>query len=61
VKAYREARDGAAVEAALSGVRDAAAGDDNVMDSVFAAVDAKCTLGEVGQAFREGIGHALPV
>jgi methylmalonyl-CoA mutase N-terminal domain/subunit len=32
-----------------------------VMDSVFAAVDAKCTLGEVGHAFREGIGHALPV
>jgi methylmalonyl-CoA mutase N-terminal domain/subunit len=61
VKAYREGRDAAAVEAALSGVRDAAAGDDNVMDSVFAAVDAKCTLGEVGQAFREGIGHALPV
>ncbi|MEJ2121026.1 MAG: methylmalonyl-CoA mutase family protein [Alphaproteobacteria bacterium] len=61
VKAYRAARDGAAVEAALSGVREAAAGEDNVMDSVFAAVDAKCTLGEVGQAFREGIGHALPV
>jgi methylmalonyl-CoA mutase N-terminal domain/subunit len=61
VKAYREARDGAAVEAALSGVREAAAGEDNVMASVFAAVDAKCTLGEVGQAFREGIGHALPV
>jgi methylmalonyl-CoA mutase N-terminal domain/subunit len=61
VKAYRAARDGAAAEAALSGVREAAAGEANVMASVFAAVDAKCTLGEVGQAFREGIGHALPV
>lgn len=61
VKAYRAARDGDAAAAALNGVREAAAGAANVMDSVFAAVDAKCTLGEVGQAFREGIGHALPV
>jgi methylmalonyl-CoA mutase N-terminal domain/subunit len=61
VKAYREARDTAAVQAALDDVRAAAAGEANVMPSVFAAVDARCTLGEVGQAFREGIGHALPV
>jgi hypothetical protein len=31
------------------------------MESVLAAVDARCTLGEVGEAFREGIGHQLPV
>jgi methylmalonyl-CoA mutase, N-terminal domain len=61
VKAYREARNTAVVEGALNQVREAAAGEANVMESVFAAVDAKCTLGEVGQAFREGIGHALPV
>ena len=61
VKAYREARDQAAVSVALDGVRDAAAGEANVMPHVLAAVDAKCTLGEVGAAFRDGIGHELPI
>jgi len=61
VKAYRKARNAKAAEAALTSVRNAAGSDANVMDSVLAAVDAKCTLGEVGQAFREGIGHTLPV
>jgi methylmalonyl-CoA mutase N-terminal domain/subunit len=59
IKAYRAARDQAAAAAALDQVRQAAAGTDNVMDSVFSAVDAHCTLGEVGEAFRDGIGHHL--
>jgi methylmalonyl-CoA mutase N-terminal domain/subunit len=61
VKSYRAGRDGGAVAAALDVVRQAAAGEANVMESVLAAVDARCTLGEVGEAFREGIGHQLPV
>jgi methylmalonyl-CoA mutase N-terminal domain/subunit len=60
VRAYRAARDGAAVAGALDAVAAAAAGSANVMSSVFDAVRAKCTLGEVGEAFRKGIGHALP-
>jgi len=59
LRAYRKKRDAKAVDAALRGVSKAAAGDDNVMPSVFAAVDAKCTLGEVGEAFRQGIGYEL--
>ncbi len=61
IRDYRANRDQAAVEAALDGVRQAAASDANVMPSVFAAVDARCTLGEVGEAFRQAIGHELPL
>ena len=61
IRAYRERRDAKSVEAALGDIRDAAAGQDNVMPSVLAAVDAECTLGEVGEAFRQGIGHQLPI
>lgn len=61
VKAYRADRDAAAVASALDGVRAAAASDANVMPAVLAAVDAKCTLGEVGEAFREAIGYRLPL
>ncbi len=61
VRAYRNDRDRNAATAALDRVSAAAAGNDNVMTSVFDAVDAKCTLGEVGEAFRDGIGHTLPV
>jgi methylmalonyl-CoA mutase N-terminal domain/subunit len=61
IRGYREARDARAVGRALDAVAAAAGGDANVMPSVFDAVRAKCTLGEVGEAFRTGIGHALPV
>ncbi len=59
LRAYRKNRNSKAVEGALGDVSKAAAGDDNVMPSVFAAVDVKCTLGEVGEAFRRGIGYEL--
>jgi methylmalonyl-CoA mutase N-terminal domain/subunit len=61
IRDYRKARDGNAVGRALDGVAAAAGTSANVMPSVFDAVRAKCTLGEIGEAFRKGIGHALPV
>ena len=61
IRDYRKARDGNAVGRALDAVAAAAGGNANVMPSVFEAVRAKCTLGEIGEAFRKGIGHALPV
>jgi methylmalonyl-CoA mutase N-terminal domain/subunit len=32
----------------------------NVMPAILNAVDAKVTIGEIGEAFREAIGFRLP-
>jgi methylmalonyl-CoA mutase N-terminal domain/subunit len=61
IRDYRKARDANAVGRALDAVAVAAGSSSNVIPSVFDAVRAKCTLGEIGEAFRKGIGHALPV
>jgi methylmalonyl-CoA mutase N-terminal domain/subunit len=61
IRDYRKARDARAVGGALDAVAAAARAGANVMPSVFAAVRAKCTLGEIGEAFRKGIGHSLSV
>ena len=60
IRAYRAGRDDKAIERTLSAVRAAAGGESNVMPSVIAAAEAGATIGEVGEAFREAIGHALP-
>ena len=61
IRDYRKARDNTAVGRALDAVAAAAGTATNVMPSVFDAVRAKATLGEIGEAFRKGIGHVLPV
>jgi methylmalonyl-CoA mutase N-terminal domain/subunit len=59
IRAYRAARDQKAVEQALERLRRETASGANVMPAVFNAVDAKVTMGEIGEAFREAIGHRL--
>ena len=54
--AVKEQRDDAVVEAALARVRDAAAGDSNVMPPIIDAVEAYATVGEVVGALRSVFG-----
>jgi len=61
IRDYRAARDADAVARTLDAVAAAAGSNANVMPSVFDAVRAKATLGEIGEAFRSGIGHTLPI
>ena len=49
-------RDGKAVERALGGLKDAAAGEENVMPATVECVRAYATLGEVCGALREVFG-----
>jgi len=53
----RGRRDGDAVERALVEVRNAAAGDDNLMPPILAAVHAYATIGEICGAMREVFGE----
>jgi (2R)-ethylmalonyl-CoA mutase len=55
--AWREARDGAAVEAALAALRMAAASGENVMPASIAAAKAGVTTGEWGRAMRAVFGE----
>ncbi len=59
IRAYRAARDAKAVGRALDRLREDAASGVNIMPAVFAAIDAKATLGEVGETFRQAIGHTI--
>ncbi|MEY4388996.1 MAG: hypothetical protein RLZZ432_715 [Chloroflexota bacterium] len=52
VRAHREARDAAAVVAALVAVRDAAAGTANLMPPILGAVRVGATVGEISGALR---------
>jgi methylmalonyl-CoA mutase N-terminal domain/subunit len=54
-KLWRE-RDGDAVDAALTRVKEAAAGKENVMPSIMAAVTAYATVGEIMGALRDEFG-----
>jgi len=58
--ALRAGRDGVAVEQALEALRKAAAGTDNVMDPMKAALAARATVGEVCHALREIWGTYVP-
>ncbi len=55
--AWREGRDGAAVEAALEGLRAAAAAGENVMPASIAAAKAGVTTGEWGRVMRGVFGE----
>jgi len=52
----RRTRDAGAVAAALTDVRRAASGDANVMPPILAAVEARATVGEIADVFREVFG-----
>ena len=58
--AIKADRDEAAVEDALDGVADAAAGDDNVLPPVIKAVKAYATVQEICDVFREEFGEYQP-
>ena len=52
----REERDDEAVKDALSGLQDAAEGEENVMPYILSAVKAEATTGEICDVLREGFG-----
>ncbi len=57
LNAWREARDGAAVEAALMALRKAARNGDNIMPPSIACAKAGATTGEWGEAMRGEFGE----
>jgi ethylmalonyl-CoA mutase len=57
VERWRAERDQAAVDAALATLREAAAGDANIMESTLAAARAGATTGEWSGALREAFGE----
>ncbi|HEU5050530.1 MAG TPA: methylmalonyl-CoA mutase family protein [Gemmatimonadales bacterium] len=61
LRAARERRDGAAVDAALAALAAAAAGSDPLMPSILAAVRARATLGEISDTLRRVWGTYRPV
>jgi methylmalonyl-CoA mutase, N-terminal domain len=63
VQAVRARRDTALVEAALADLKQAAAGDRNLMDPIVAAAKAYTTMGEMCEALREvwGVWRETPV
>jgi methylmalonyl-CoA mutase N-terminal domain/subunit len=58
VASVRAARDAAAWRASLDAIRDAAAGDDNLVPFVIAAVRTGATVGEISDTLREVFGEA---
>lgn len=58
--ALRAGRDGAAVAAGLAGLKEAAAGEDNVLHPMKEALRARATVGEVCGALREIWGSHVP-
>ena len=57
LKAWREARDDLAVEAAIAGLKNAAEGNANIMDASVEAAKAGVTTGEWGAALRAVYGE----
>jgi methylmalonyl-CoA mutase N-terminal domain/subunit len=57
LKAFKERRDQAAVEAKLEGIREVARGDGNLLHPVRAALAADASLGEVCNAMRDVFGE----
>jgi methylmalonyl-CoA mutase N-terminal domain/subunit len=56
VEAVRAGRDGAAVESALGGLRDAAAADRNLMDPLLVCARAHCSEGEIVESLQAVFG-----
>ena len=56
----RAARDGAAVEGALNGLRDAARGQGNLMEAILPAVERYATIGEVCATLETEFGRFQP-
>ncbi|HEX9578452.1 MAG TPA: methylmalonyl-CoA mutase family protein [Myxococcales bacterium] len=57
LRAFRRSRDNAAAERAISEVRAAAKGSENLLPRIVAAVKARTTLGEIANAMREVFGE----
>jgi len=57
VKAFRRQRDGSAATKALSGLKAAAEGKENLVPRIVEAVKARATLGEIANALREVFGE----
>jgi methylmalonyl-CoA mutase N-terminal domain/subunit len=53
----RQRRDARRVKAALDDIRDAARGQDNLLERFVAAAHADCTLGEIADCLREAYGE----
>jgi methylmalonyl-CoA mutase N-terminal domain/subunit len=60
LETLRARRDAARVEEALAALAEAAAGDENVMPHILAAVEAYATLGEIADTLREVFGEYQP-
>ncbi len=60
LQAVKDDRDDDAVAATLAAVRDAAAGDDNVMPPIVDAVKAYATVGEISDVLRDEFGEYQP-
>jgi methylmalonyl-CoA mutase N-terminal domain/subunit len=60
LRAWRGARDAAAVEKALTGLERAARGDENVMPHILASVEAHATLGDISDRLRGVFGLYEP-
>jgi len=57
VRERKQARNAAAVRSALAAVRQAAAGDNNLMPPIIEAVKQECTVGEISNVFRDVFGE----
>ena len=57
LKAFRAARDGAAAEASLAALTEAAGEERNLMPAILGAVKAEATLGEISDRLREVYGE----
>src|SRR5204862_5500430 len=60
LEALRAARDGASIEAALAALEHSAAGRENLMPAIIAAVSAEATLGEICATLRSQFGAYRP-
>ena len=56
VRAVRAARNGEAATTTLANLEAACASDDNLFETVLAAVEARCTLGEIVQIMENRWG-----
>ncbi|SDY19741.1 acyl-CoA mutase large subunit family protein [Halobellus clavatus] len=60
LRAVKDERDDEAVEAALSDIRAAAAGEENLLPPIVEAVKAYATVGEISDVLREEFGEYRP-
>jgi methylmalonyl-CoA mutase N-terminal domain/subunit len=60
LQAVKDERDDEAVEAALSDIRAAAAGEENLLPPIVEAVKAYATVGEISDVLREEFGEYRP-